>query len=103
MSAPDSPLITTAEVERIAQLAHLALSAEETAKMTVELGHILAYVEQLEEVSIEGVEPTAHVQIDRLPLRPDEPTPSLAHDVALREAPRVSEGGFAVPAFVDEG
>jgi aspartyl-tRNA(Asn)/glutamyl-tRNA(Gln) amidotransferase subunit C len=43
------------------------------------------------------------VQIERLPLREDEPAPSLPRDVALREAPRVQDGGFAVPAFVDEG
>ncbi len=103
MTPPDAPPITAAEVERIAKLAHLALSPDETARMTAELGQILAYVRQLEAVNVEGVEPTAHVQLDRLPLRPDEPVPSLPHDLALREAPRVSQEGFAVPAFVDEG
>lgn len=103
MTPPDAPPITAAEVERIARLAHLTLSPEETARMTVELGAILAYVQQLEAVDVEGVEPTAHVQLDRLPLRPDTPQPSLPHELALREAPRVSQEGFAVPAFVDEG
>ena len=38
-----------------------------------------------------------------LPLRADEPRPSLPHELALREAPSVSQDGFAVPAFVEEG
>ncbi len=49
------------------------------------------------------MEPTAHVQLERLTLRPDETESSLAREVALREAPRVAMDGFAVPAFVDEG
>jgi aspartyl-tRNA(Asn)/glutamyl-tRNA(Gln) amidotransferase subunit C len=91
------------EVIRIASLAHLELSKDELARMTTDLGSILAYVKQLEELDLGDVPPTAHVQIDRLPLRPDEAGPSLPQDVALREAPKANEGGFSVPAFVDEG
>jgi aspartyl-tRNA(Asn)/glutamyl-tRNA(Gln) amidotransferase subunit C len=95
--------ITQDDVLRIAGLAHLELSPAEIEKMTRELGNILAYVKQLEAVDVSGIPPTAHVQIERLPLRPDEPEPSLPQATALREAPRSGEGGFAVPAFVDEG
>lgn len=95
--------ITEDEVLSIARLAHLELGPEETARMTRELGAILAYVAQLQEVDVRGVAPTAHVLLDRRPLRPDEPVPSLPHELALREAPRVAHEGFAVPAFVDEG
>jgi aspartyl-tRNA(Asn)/glutamyl-tRNA(Gln) amidotransferase subunit C len=101
---PDDPSpMTTEEVRRIAGLAHLALSTEETERMTRELGSILAYVRQLEAIDITGIPPTAHVQIERLPLRPDEIHPGLHHDLALSGAPRTSQDGFAVPAFVDEG
>jgi aspartyl-tRNA(Asn)/glutamyl-tRNA(Gln) amidotransferase subunit C len=102
MDAP-SPPITTDEVLRIARLAHLELSRDETERLVLELGRILAYVKQLEEVDVTGVPPTAHVQLERLPLRTDDPTSSLPRAIALREAPRVSGDGFAVPAFVDEG
>ncbi len=103
MKPEDASPITTEEVRRIAGLAHLALSPEETERMTRELGDILAYVRQLEAIDVTGIPPTAHVQLDRLPLRPDEVHASLPHDLALAEAPRVSQDGFAVPAFVDEG
>ena len=45
---------------------------------------------------------TTQVAVLGAPLRADVVEPSLANDVALREAPRSSGGGFAVPAFVDE-
>jgi aspartyl-tRNA(Asn)/glutamyl-tRNA(Gln) amidotransferase subunit C len=97
------PAITPDEVRRIAGLAHLEVSAEDIERLTRELGGILAYVKQLEEVDTSGVPPTAHVLLDRLPLRGDEPEQSLSREAALREAPRVAMEGFAVPAFVDEG
>ena len=103
MAANDAPVITKEEVLRIASLARLHLKPSEIERMTRELGDILAYVKQLEEVDVSQVPPTAHVQIERLALRPDEPSPSLPRDLALREAPKVSQDGFAVPAFVDEG
>ena len=103
MDPADSSPITLDEVRRIASLAHLALSPEEMTRMARELGNILAYMHKLEAIDVTDVPPTAHVQIDRLPLRPDEVHTGLPHDLALAEAPRVSQDGFAVPAFVDEG
>ena len=103
MDAPSTPPITIAEVIAVARLAHLDFTPEELEPLTRELGDILAYVKQLEQVDVTGVPPTAHVQLERLPLREDEPAPSLPRELALREAPRVVTEGFAVPAFVDEG
>lgn len=100
----NAPLpVDLAEMRRIAALAHLELSPDELARVTRDLGRILQYVAQLSELDVSGVPPTAHVQIERLPLRADVPHVSLPRELALREAPAVSQGGFAVPAFVDEG
>lgn len=103
MDAPSTPPITIEEAQKIAQLAHLDLGPDELARLTHDLANILGYVRQLEEVDVTGVDPTAHVQLERLRLRDDEPGVSLPRELALREAPRVSQDGFAVPAFVDEG
>lgn len=100
---PSSPPITREEALTIARLAYLDFAPDDLERVTRELGAILGYVKQLEEVDVAGVEPTAHVQLDRLTLRDDQPGSSLARDLALREAPRVAGDGFAVPAFVDEG
>jgi aspartyl-tRNA(Asn)/glutamyl-tRNA(Gln) amidotransferase subunit C len=103
MASDSDAQIQADEVKKLARLAHLELGEDEAARMTRELGGILAYVRQLEEVDVSNVPPTAHVRLERLPLRPDEPRPSLPAELALREAPSVMQDGFAVPAFVEEG
>ena len=98
--------IDSARVRHIARLARVELSESEVARMAEELGRIVAYVDLLEEVAREpgygDVKPTSHA-VTALPLREDEPGASLDHEVALAEAPRAIDGGFAVPTFVGEG
>jgi aspartyl-tRNA(Asn)/glutamyl-tRNA(Gln) amidotransferase subunit C len=89
------------DVQHVAKLASLSLSDEEAARFTKELATIVDYVTQLDELDTRDVPPTAHVQLDRLPLRADEVVPCLSHDEALAQAPSVDEGGFAVPTFVE--
>ena len=100
---PTPTAIGEEEVERMAELAHLELEPAELGRLTREIASILAYVRQLEQVAVEGVEPTSHIALDELPLRPDLPQPSLDREQALAAAPRSVAGGFAVPTFVDEG
>jgi len=102
-TSQSSTTISPDEVRRIADLAHLDLSEAEIESMVAELGAILDYVRQLDEVDTEGAAPMDHGCDAALPLRADEPRPSLAQEMALREAPRSGSDGFAVPAFVDEG
>jgi aspartyl-tRNA(Asn)/glutamyl-tRNA(Gln) amidotransferase subunit C len=94
--------ITRETVLHVARLARLELEDEEIERMQRDLGKILGYVDQLGELSTDGILATAHIAADRAPLREDRVVPSLGHDVALQEAPRPSGGAFAVPAFVDE-
>ncbi len=103
MATEASPRISLPEVLRIAKLAHLDLSPEEADRMAHDLGQILGYVEQLREVDVTGVPPMAHVADAGIVPRADEEAPSFSQEVALREAPSVEEGGFRVPAYVDEG
>lgn len=95
-------VLTEKDVTHVARLARLQLSADETVRMTRELSAIVAYVHKLSELDTDQVPPTAQVQVDRLPLRADEPTPSLSHDIALSEAPRAAHDGFAVPGFIED-
>ena len=64
--------ITKKDIEHIARLARLELSATEEAKMTEQLGGILDYVAKLSEVDTNGVEPTAQVTGLENVYRPDE-------------------------------
>jgi aspartyl-tRNA(Asn)/glutamyl-tRNA(Gln) amidotransferase subunit C len=86
------------EVLHVARLARLALSDEEVRQMAGELSAVLDHTARLGELDLTDVPPTAHVVEVREALRPDEPRPSLPHEVALASAPAVSDGGFLVPS-----
>lgn len=104
MQEASKKVLDVAEVERIAALAHLALGAEEKASMAAELGKILSFVERLSELDVSDVSPTTQVDFEGArSFRGDEPGEELSRERALAEAPKVSDGGFSVPAFVDEG
>jgi len=94
--------LSESDVQHIAKLANLTLSAEEVSRLRTDLGAILAHVAQLGELDTSDVPPTTHVAVREMPLRPDQPEPSLDRDTALAAGPRVSDGAFAVPKFVDD-
>jgi aspartyl-tRNA(Asn)/glutamyl-tRNA(Gln) amidotransferase subunit C len=98
-------IVDQALVARLAELARLELSPDELVRITDDLDRVLAYVAMLKELDTEGVEPLASVapSMGASSMRPDEPRASLPAEVALAQAPRCAEGGFAVPRFVDEG
>ncbi|GAC1561277.1 MAG: Asp-tRNA(Asn)/Glu-tRNA(Gln) amidotransferase subunit GatC [Polyangiales bacterium] len=98
MTAP----LDRAQVLHVAKLARLTLRDDELPAVTEQLVSILGHLAQLAEVDVDGVEPTAQVGVERMPLRPDVQRPGVPHDVAMAQAPETIGGGFAVPAFVDE-
>lgn len=95
--------ITTDEVLRIANLANLQLSEEETARYTEDLEEILTYVAQLNELDTAGVEPMAQVlhEGNVTPLRKDAPGASFEQGTALQCAPLAGAGHFKVPRVID--
>lgn len=93
------------DIRHVAALAELSLTEEEETRMAEEIGRIVAYVKELEQVDTTGVEATAHVggivpKRSEEGWRPDEPVPGLSHEDALRGAPETDHGGFVVPTFV---
>ncbi len=95
--------ITPEQVRKVARLANLRLSGEETVRYAADLEEILAYVDQLNELDTFGVEPMAQVlhEGNAAPLRPDAPGPSLDQATALRCAPLAGAGHFKVPKVID--
>lgn len=93
------PEFTRADVERIANLARLALTDEEKTVFAGQLDRILQYARQVCELDTSGVAATSHV-LDRQPAdRPDAVRPSLSQSQALANAPEpaLAEGLFKVP------
>jgi len=89
------------DVQRIADLARLELSAEELDLFTRQLGDILTYVEQIRALDTTGVEPTSQV-LNRPVDRDDTPGPMLTRPQLLGNAPDASTeaGLFKVPRVI---
>jgi aspartyl-tRNA(Asn)/glutamyl-tRNA(Gln) amidotransferase subunit C len=95
-------ILTLDDVDRIAALAHLALSDDERARFTQQLAGILAYARQVQDVDTTGVPPTTHTLVPQGQLRDDHPEPSLPRDQALSGAPDAAReaGFFRVPKVI---
>ena len=91
-------MIDRDQVLHVAKLARLRLSDEEVDRMAGELSKILEHVETMNELDLEGVEPTSHVVPIENVWRADEPWPSLDREVALSQAPEHAEDSFRVPS-----
>lgn len=95
--------ITESDVRHIATLSRLKLTDDEVHEFAAELGAILGYVRQLEEVDVDGIEPTAYAVDLRDVLRDDEIRPSLPAGLATANAPQREGTFFQVPKVLDQG
>ena len=88
-------------VRKIARLARIKVKDDELDHLADELGHILSFVEQLDEVDTKSVEPmTSAVEVS-LPMREDAVTDGGDAEKILRNAPAGVHGFFAVPKVVE--
>ena len=93
--------VDVATVRHIAHLARIAIAEEEIDDLKAELNAILAFVEQLTEVDIAGVEPMTSVAPMEMKKRPDEVTDGGIPDDILRNAPASQDHYFLVPKVVE--
>jgi aspartyl-tRNA(Asn)/glutamyl-tRNA(Gln) amidotransferase subunit C len=89
------------DVRYVAHLARLHLTDQEVDTFQGQLDDILAYVNQLKELDVEGIEPTAHAIPVQNVLRDDEVRQSLDHEVVMGNAPAVFGDEFKVPKIVE--
>jgi aspartyl-tRNA(Asn)/glutamyl-tRNA(Gln) amidotransferase subunit C len=88
-------------VRRIAHLARISVADEEIEHLKGELNAMLAFVEQLSEVNVEGVEPMTSVTPMRMKQRPDVVTEGNDPDAILKNAPATEDHFFLVPKVVE--
>jgi len=96
--------LTTDEVRYVADLANLRLSDDEIVRMSHDLGDILTYIEQLNELDTKAVEPMAQVLYEAdetATLREDRPHSPLTNDEALANAPLSGAGYYKVPKVIE--
>jgi aspartyl-tRNA(Asn)/glutamyl-tRNA(Gln) amidotransferase subunit C len=88
-------------VNKIARLSRIAISEQEAEKMVGELNGILAWVEQLGEVDVTGVEPMTAVIPNALRMRDDVVTDGNIRDKVLANAPAKEGIFFGVPKVIE--
>jgi len=93
--------VDTATVRRIAHLARIAVAEDEVEHLKNELNGILAFVEQLQEVEVEGVEPMTSVTPMAMKKREDMVTDGDIADDIVKNAPATEGHYFVVPKVVE--
>ena len=88
------------EVRRVMRLARLAVDDREVERLRDDLAAVLDYMERLNSLNVEGVEPMTHGDVEAMVLRDDEPEKSDVTARALAQAPEVRDGHFVVPRVV---
>ena len=98
--------VSSEDVERVAELAHLELAADETPRMVQDLNAILDYVAELNELDTSNISPLA--QVSELQgatavnsLREDRPRPSLSRTAVMPQAPDTDGAFFKVPKVIE--
>ena len=96
------PRISLEQVEHVARLARLELSAAEKERMRKELDGILSYIDKLRVLDTSGVEPTSHAVPLTNVMRDDTEVPSLPQRDMLANAPDRHGELFRVPRIIEE-
>ena len=93
--------VTKEDARKVARLSRIAVPEERLEEMAGELNGILGWIDQLNEVDVEGVEPMTSVVATKLPMREDVVTDGNIQDQVLANAPSSQDGFFVVPKAVE--
>lgn len=88
-------------LHKLAHLARLELKEEDESSYMEDLNEILTWVEQLNEIDTEGIEPITNMSFEVNVFREDKIANQLPHDEALKNAPKKDEDFFRVPKFLE--
>ena len=87
-------------IEKLAHLARLEFNDDEKEEIKHDLQRMIAFVEKLNELNLEGVEPLLHMSDEKNVLREDEVEGSISREEALKNAPLHDEQFFKVPKVI---
>ncbi len=93
--------VTKDDVRKVARLSRIAVAEENLETLASELTGIMGWIEQLNEVDVEGVAPMTSVVASTLPMRDDVVTDGGIQDQVLANAPKSEEGFLVVPKAVE--
>lgn len=95
--------ISEEQVRHVALLARLSLTDEQVKSFGQELNSILRHIDTIQQLDLEGVEPTAHPLDMVNVMRVDEVRPGLSREDALRNVPESDGVAFVIPRIVGPG
>jgi len=95
--------ISEADVRHVAMLARLALTDEQVSTLQAELSTILGHIDELQNLDLEDVQPTAHPLAMTNSTRADVVRPGLSREDALLNAPASDGTAFVIPTIVGGG
>lgn len=94
--------VTKKDVEKIAELARLKFTDKELENFTPQMNEILSYMDKLNELDTENVNPLSHPVEQTNVFRDDELKPSISTENALKNAPSKDEHHFKVPKVIGD-
>lgn len=94
-------MIDEKTVRKVARLARIKVTDEDVARLTPQVGGIMKWIEQLDEVNTDNVAPLPSPVEMNLRLRPDVVNDGNAQDLVLANAPEALEGFYVVPKVVE--
>ncbi len=89
------------DISKVARLARLKLSEEEAAEFTPQLATVLSYIDTLNELDVEGIEPSAHAKPVFAEPRADVPGESMPVELLEQNAPSFAQDQIRVPRVVE--
>lgn len=94
--------VNNKQVEQIAKLARLKFDENEIENLTNDMNKILGYMDQLNELDTENIEPLSHPLDLSNVMREDELIPSITREDAFKNAPSANEEFFKVPKVINK-
>jgi aspartyl-tRNA(Asn)/glutamyl-tRNA(Gln) amidotransferase subunit C len=95
-------IIDKETVEKVAHLARLELSEDETEKMIADMNKVLGFMDKLNEIDTSGVEPLVYMTDEINVLREDVVKQEITHKEALQNAPKHDDNYFLVAKVIDK-
>lgn len=92
--------VSDAMIEKLAHLARLQFREDEKQEIRTDLQRMIAFVEKLNELDLDGVEPLLHMSTEVNVLREDEAQGAVSREEALKNAPHHDEQFFKVPKVI---
>ncbi len=93
-------VVTDEMVEKLAYLSRLSFNDQEKKEIRSDLEQLIAFVDKLKEIDVDGVEPLIHMSREQKILRPDIIEGSVSREEALKNAPASTTEFFTVPRVI---